>query len=229
MKRSFEFGHKLMLLTVALTSATVAQCQEVAPQATTPGAQFQAAAITGSGNTINVSRVPVTANGTTTYYDVTLTFEVSAGGVLSLNGSPAIAKSPNLITAGFKAGNYAGPSNVLSGDALITVNGPGVAPGGATEWSLSSSPGASGCTYPGTATWYVGPINTNPLAARLKAAGITSTSMSYGVGGTGCYGDWEPNSLLGFIQTANALTIVSFTFNGTDHNVPQDQITYTHK
>ncbi len=46
--------------------------------------------------------------------------------------------------------------------------------------------------------WYVGPITSNPLYARLKAAGITYTAWSYGVtGGTGCYGPWEADSIIG--------------------------------
>ena len=68
------------------------------------------------------------------------------------------------------------------------------------------------CTYPSSATWYVGPIANSPLAARLKAAGITSTAWSYGVtGGEACYNNWPDNTLIGLSQTGNKLTIVSFT------------------
>ncbi len=117
---------------------------------------------------------------------------------------------------------------MLSGAALITVSGPGVAPGGATEWSLAATTGANGCTYPSSATWYVGPLSSSPLASRLAAAKITSTALSYGViGGEECFYTWPNNALIGLSQTGNKITIVSFTLNGVDYNVPVDQISYT--
>ncbi len=230
MTLSSIFNSRRFTIFAALTAAAGVYGQGVTPDATTPSARFQSSLLTGSADTISVSRVPVTNSaGTVTYYDLTLTFDVSSTGVLTLSGSPTVTKSPSLITAGFKAGAYVGPSNILSGEALVTVSGPGVAPGGATEWSLAASPGASGCTYPGTATWYVGSIANSPIEARIKKAGITSTAWSYGVGGTGCYGQWEADSLLGFSQISNTLQVVSFTNNGTDQSQPAATITYTLK
>jgi hypothetical protein len=198
---------------------------------TTPQAEFQYSALTGSGNTIVATRVPsVNSEGQTSYWDITLLFDVASDGTLTLDpSSPQIVLSPTLLTSSFQAGNYVGPSNILSGQALITVAGPGVGPGGATEWTLAASPGASSCTYPASATWYVGPLASNPIESRLKKAGITSPAYSYGTGGGGCDDGltWESNSLLGFSQVGTTITIYSYTYNGTDYSTPQAQITYT--
>ncbi len=200
---------------------------------TTPYALFQYSTMTGSGNTITIGRVPVVnSSGATNYYDVTIEFTVSSTGTLALaSGYPKITASPNLITAGFKAGKYVGPSTVLSGNAIINVSGPGVASGGATEWSLAAASGANAYTYPCSATWYVGTLTSNPLYSRLKAAGITSTAWSYGViGAAGCALEsynWAPDGLIGLSQNGNTITIVSFSYDGTDYSTPRDQITYT--
>jgi hypothetical protein len=225
---------RLATLAVVLAAAWAFVAQAQAP--TPPFAEFQYAALTGSGNTITATQVPVVlASGVTVYENVTLQFNSDANGNLTLaSGFPQVIPAPTLLSSSFKAGNFVGPSTLLSGKAFVTVNGPGVTDGGATEWSLSATAGADGCTYPSSATWYVGPIATNPLAARLKTAGITSTAWSYGVGGTtqcnqGGY-SWSPNTLIGVSQIGKALTIVSFTANGpngTDKSVPVDQLTFT--
>jgi hypothetical protein len=107
-----------------------------------------------------------------------------------------------------------------------------VTSGGATEWSLAQS-GTAACAYPYSATWYVGPISDNPLYTRLKKATITSSAYNYGILGAygGCGGnDWTTGNLLGFAQTGKTLTIVSFTYAGTeDSATPIAQITYTLK
>ena len=210
--------------------APLAQSQLQAQAAGPEYALFQYSSLTGSGNTITASWVPVvTAAGTTIYKNITLQFNVDASGNLTLiAGYPKVIPAPILVVSSFAAGNYASPSTVLSGKGLITVSGPGATDGGATEWSLAASPGADNNTYPSQATWYVGALADSPLANRLKAAGITSTAWSYGVGGI-TFGTayWASNSLLGFSQIGNQLTIVSFTYGGTDHSTPVDSITYT--
>jgi hypothetical protein len=99
------------------------------------------------------------------------------------------------------------PSTILNGKGAIDIVGPGVADGGAALYSLASAPGADPCTYPNTATWFVGPIANNPLvAARLNKVGITSTAWSYGIGNGGGCAVWGNNNLLGFSAVAT-LTI----------------------
>jgi hypothetical protein len=202
-----------------------------------PGPLFQYSAITGSGNTITLSRVPVvTASGDTVYQDVTLQFDNDGNGNLTLtNGFPAFNPSPGLQVAAFRTGKYVGPGNVLNGKAIITVSGPGVISGGSTAWSISANPEADSCTFPNSATWYVGPIDNNAMAARLKKANITSTAWSYGISGGGiafsCGGSlsfhWGNGSIVGVSQTGDTITFASFTNNSFDQASPVDQITFT--
>ena len=213
----------------------VSPFEQIEPATTTaPYALFQFATLTGTGNTITGVIVPVvTSTGALVYQNVTLQFNVSATGVLSLASIQAVPTPISPISS-FEAGRYVGPSTIDSGENIVNVNGPGVTSGGVTEWSLAAASGASNCTYPGTATWYVGPLADSPLAARVKAAGIntTSTSMSFGVASRGsCLYSywWDTGTLIGVSQVGNSLTIVSFTWDGSqDYSTPQDTITYTY-
>lgn len=219
--------------TVVLVAGVIfapAQAQQPQP----PYALFEHSTLTGSGNTITASWIPiVTGAGTTTYANLTLQFNVDSSGTLTLApGYPHVVPAPVVQVSSFRAGNYVGPSSVGGGKAFVTVSGPGVMDGGSTEWSLAASPGAYSSTYPASATWYVGALNDSPLANRLQAAKITSTAWSYGVVGSAPWtvdgGKWFTNSLIGVSQIANTLTIVDFTDNNSvDHNVAVDQITYT--
>jgi hypothetical protein len=203
----------------------------------TPGPQFQYAALTGSGNTITLTRVPViTASGQTVYQDVTLQFDNDGNGNITLtSGFPMFALSPSLQVSSFQPGKYAGPVTMLNGNSFITVSGPGVVNGGSTAWSAATISGADPCTVPVSATWYVGPIDNNPMSARLKKANITSTAWSYGISGNGiafsCGGSlsfhWSNGSIIGVSQTGNSITFASFTNNSFDQASPVDQVTYT--
>jgi hypothetical protein len=146
--------------------------------------------------------------------------------------SPSSASAP--LVSSFQAGQYVGPSTLLSGQAVINVAGPGVTDNGATEWSLSTASSANGCTFPLSANWFVGSNANNPIGARLTKAGITSAAWSYGVAsGPGCGisgvkgGAWNPNTLIGVSQIGKSITIVSFTLSGADSSTPQDQVTFT--
>ena len=232
-RRAMRTATSIVTLAAAWTVVAHAQIQDFALGETTsppPYVLFQYSTLTGSGNTVTAVRIPVvTATGSTIYKNMTLQFNVDSAVNLTLaSGYPKVVLAPSPIMSSFKVGRYVGPTTILNGEAIINVAGPGVTAGGATEWSLASGAGAAVCTYPGTATWYVGPLASSPLAARLKNAGLTSTAWSYGVGGTGCYPAWAANSLLGFSQVGNTLTIVSFTYNGIDKSEPVDTITYTY-
>jgi hypothetical protein len=205
-------------------------CTWPAHAQTPPYALLQNATLTGSGNTITAVNIPVVISvGVIVYVSLNLQFNVDSNGNFTVTpGYPQITQSFTPLASNFVAGNYVGPSNINSGNNLVTVSGPGITSGGATEWSLAASAGGSNYTYPPSATWYVGPIASNPIASRLQSAGITSTAYSYGVTG-GNVGNiyWEPNTLIGVSQIGNTITLVSFSYNGNDRNVPQDQITYT--
>jgi hypothetical protein len=205
---------------------------------TLPYAEVQYATLTGTTNTISLTMLPVVLpNGTIDYENVTvpLTATVNSTGVVTITaGTPKVVAAPVSTTARFVAGPYGGPGG--GSNQLITVIGPGVTAGGATMWSVTGTAGATGCTWPSSATFYVGPLTSNPEYPRLKKAGITSTAYSYGImGGQSCGsgGDWwTGGNIVGFSQTASALTIVSFTYggsDGTDQATPGDQITYTYK
>jgi hypothetical protein len=197
-----------------------------------PYALMEHSTLTGSGNTISATHIPVvTTSGVTVYVNLTMQFNADANGNLTVaSGYPQVTPAPTLLISSFMAGKYTGPSAILGGKTAVTVGGPGITDGGATEWSLSSAAGVDSCTYPSTATWYVGPIANNPLAARINKAGITSTAMSYGVGSSQCSTDaaWGANTLIGVSQVGNTITIASFTrVNQADSSTPVDQITYT--
>jgi hypothetical protein len=239
----------LVLLAVAALSGVHAQDQarpevrtpdypdEARPEVTpTYYAEFQYATITGTTNTINATMVPVVTSTGVVYKNLTLQVNVSATGVITVaTGSPTVVASPSVMVSAFKAGTYMGPSTVNGGRNLITVSGPGVVSGGQTVWSLSASTGADSCTYPASASWYVGsPTSTNnPLYTRLANAKITSTAYSYGTGGdsdTSCSvnGSWAGGTLIGVSQTGNQLIISSFSTLGTfDKSSPIDSVTYT--
>jgi len=206
-----------------------------------PYAELQYATVTGSTNGISVTMLPVVlSNGTIVYKNLAIPIEVtesSTGVVTITTGTVAVAAAPTPQISGFKAGNYAGPGGGTG--QLLTLTGPGVTANGATEWSVSTTAGETGCSYPTTANFYVGPIASNPLYSRLKAAGITAVAGNagyyYGMMGqqTCAYdvpGNWWANgNLVGFSQNGNALTIVSFTNNGNDQATPGSQITYIYQ
>lgn len=221
LRKSGFHVHAVHAITLALT---LAFASTMAAQS----AQFQNSTLSGSGNSINITQLPVlTSSGKFVYWNVLIEFDVASNGTLTIaSGYPQFLRSPEPIINGFKAGTYLGPDDVYE---LITVNGPGVAPSGVTVWALGPAPNAASCLDPYTATWYdVGTnLASNPLYSRLKAAGITSTLMQYGTGDGNCsYPQWGTNALLGFSQTNGALTITSFTDNGKDYNVPQDVQTF---
>jgi hypothetical protein len=214
--------------------------------ATTPApyAEVQYATLTGTTNTVNLTMLPVVDSaGALHYVNVTIPLEesVSSKGVVTITaGTPTVVTAPITGATSFKAGPYVGPATVLGGKALITVSGPGVPVSGNTEWSLAASTGAAACTYPASATWYVGSptSSSNPLYARLKKAGITSPAYSYGtLGSQLCVPNnvtdyfWGSGSLIGVSQTGSAITIASFSSNygGGDVNYAVDQITFEYQ
>ncbi len=155
------------------------------------------------------------------------------GGLTLAPGYPKIQSCPSPIPSSFLPGNYAGPPTIAKGKYLVTVSGPVAGPGGQTEWSLVTTKGADTCTVPVTATWYTGPIADNPLAARLKKAGITASNYSYGIVGAGppCgdsqYDVYFPaGGLIGVLQFGDQLQIFNFTSSG-DLKLPDASIPYT--
>ena len=161
-------GVRCAFIALLVTGGAVVQAQ------TPPYGEFQYSTLTASGNTITATRVPLVLPTATVYRNVVVQFNVDASGTLTIpDGSLQILPSPVPFIGNFKAGDFVGPS--VNQDYLITVTGPGIASGGATNWALFTSPGASCGTAPNVANWYVfnGPMNKNPLYQRLQDAKIT--------------------------------------------------------
>jgi hypothetical protein len=216
---------RLALFALPLSAVLALSAQA---QTTTPRAQFENSVISSTTNTVTAGRVPViNAEGVVTYDDITFVVDVDDNGVVTFGPTSSVVSSSVLNVDHFEAGTYTGPG----GSPTIAVSALGVAPGGATEWSLAQS--GTACSFPYSATWYVGPISGNPLYARLKKAGITSSAYSYGILGTAAdcgNGYWDGGAILGFSQTGKSLTIVSFSVSGIDdQSTPGAQITFTLK
>ena len=232
--------HIVMAMALGLAGQCMAQVEE-APA----GPRLHNSTIFGFEDMIRAIRVPLrTIDGKTLYRDITLKFNMDTDGTLTIaEGYPAVVPSPTPMVSTFQPGKYIGPRNVANGKATIRVDGPGITTGGGSTWSLVSVDDADRCTYPGSATWYVGPLEGGPQAARLRVAGITSTAWSYGVSGveppvscSGSSSTWQNGSLIGVNQSGNTITIVSFTDRARsrtvegqriyDYPAPVDQITY---
>lgn len=224
---------------VALTLTVFSAVAFVArAQGQIPSAMFQNSTLTGSGNTMTATRVPVRISSSLTIYvDITTQFNVDLNGNLTMSaGYPQIVPSATLLTGNFKAGTYVAPSTLFNGKGLVTVGGPGVTDGGTTTWSLNAATGADASLYPVSATWWVGPIANNPYAARLNKAGITSTAYAYGVAYGNSYQPWawsnaSNGTLIGATQSGNVISLVSFTYYtggaNVDSSAPVGQISFT--
>src|SRR5262249_5613692 len=158
-------------------------------------------------------------------------FDSDGDGNLTLSaGYPIVTPSPSLLSSSFQTGKYVGPRNAANGKASITINGPGVVNGGSTTWSSASNSDADPCTFPVSATWYVGPMENNPMAARLKKVGITTTAWTFGVAGPGLPSScgvglsfaWGSGAIIGVNQSGNSITFASFTNNSFDKDSPVD-------
>jgi hypothetical protein len=157
--------------------------QDVLPlTSTTPFALFQFSTLTGSGDTMTATDVPVvTSTGSIIYKNVTAQFNVDSAGNLTLaKGFPKVVSASPPPFNSFEAGKYAGPGTLGNGKFAMIVGGPTVSPGG-TTWGATVATGADPNTYPFSCSWYDGPIANNPDAPRLEKVGITSTALSYGV------------------------------------------------
>ena len=233
-KASVGFGLIVTAAVLALAATSYGQSSEATTAPAPALTQPQYSTITSTNNVVEASRVPVVYNGKTYYEDVTFTMtpEVSTSGEVTIETKTTAVTSPGPSASAFKAGTYVGPSNVNGGKNYIVVSGPSALPGGGAGWTLTTNSESSGATYPSTAVWYVEPIAHSPLATRLNAAKITNLAYSYGQGDSGSSPntDWPNNSLLGFSQVGNTLSISSFSYgNGytDDSGTPTDTITYT--
>jgi hypothetical protein len=218
-----------------LAALIVVTCALALNAQTVPYALFQNSTLTSTTNTINVTQLPVVTSKGTSYFNLTIPFDVSEttdGTITITPGTLQQTAAPRPSTDSFKGGTYKGPDDSTE---LITVSGPGVGPNGSTVWTIAPATGSSGCLVPYSAVWYdVGTnITANPLYPRLKSDKITSTgTVSFGTGSTNnnvCNpaNNWYTDSLLGFSQVGNTLTVSSYSNGNGDSSTPLDQRTYT--
>ncbi len=187
---------------------------------------LQDSTIIGTNSTLTATRVPIVTSSGIVYQDLTISLAVGSNGNLKVSKTTAIL-SPTPDVGNFVAGAYQGSGGAA--DNQITVSGPGVTSGGATEWSVALTPGASNDSgsHLTSGTFYVGPVASNPLYNRIVDAKITNTTAySFGLSGGGNNG-FASGFLLGFAQTGNTLTVVNFTNGSGDSSVPLMQYTYT--
>jgi hypothetical protein len=194
---------------------------------------FDESSILGIGQTVTALRVPIeTAAGTYIYKDVTIELNSDAKGDLTwATAEPITALSPPLATSNVRAGIYVSPTCSYCG---IQIIGPtSIGNGGVGEWVIAPAPTTvvrneiAGDSPPNPAFFYTGPLAGSPLAARLRAAGLTSAQYVYGIVGTSCCGGFNTNDLFGLRLVGNELVVALFTDNSGDHNIPVSQIIYT--
>ena len=94
-------------MTKTFLAVMIGAVMSVAQAQTTPAPAFQNATLTGSGNTITATRIPVVLSSTVTIYvDMTLQFNSDSNGNLTLaSGFPQFAQSPAVVTGGFHCGD----------------------------------------------------------------------------------------------------------------------------
>ena len=199
-----------LLISLAAGLIVVTSGASAAP----PDMLLQSANVSGSGNTLNVTRVPVRdSTGKITYKDIELSFDVSNTGVVTLGaGSPVVTTSPSLNVAAFRAGIYKDSLN-----RHVQVSGPSVLAGGRTGWTMNWIDPGAGAYF--NATWATGAVTGHPNGTTLTAFGITTTTYSWGVIGSnnGFLANWFAAYVFGAAQLGDVLTLHYF-HNDTAEN-----------
>ncbi len=102
--RTVRLAALVMIFSVVWMTAAHAQAQNASstqtePSQAPPYAEFQNSTLTGSGNTISASSLPVVTAGGILYFDVVVQFDVAADGTLTVSaGYPQYTKSPQALS-----------------------------------------------------------------------------------------------------------------------------------
>jgi hypothetical protein len=235
---------------LALTLAAPAAAQE----ATT---RLQDATVVAKGNTISISRLPISTPGGTIYRDVTIELHVDAQGrvTLATDGAGRVIAASQPRAAGGAAPREVALQATPSGQAAAVelpqqpsapivyqkfVPGTYSAPDGSLVQiedrgmdlvhhvpAWSLSANGSGALT--AATWYSGPPFLNPRSHRLKDAQITSTEFAYGTSDGGDSEVFGSSTLIGVKQIGKKLQIVSFKHGCcSDTDTPVASLVYTY-
>ncbi len=217
----FFFPKKKFFLLFVLSFASTAAAQTT---------HLQDAIITGHDQTILIRRLPIDTPQGRVLRDVRITLQADAQGNVTVAartlGAPAAEPgvvsrpSPPLVVQKFLAGTY----QSVSDRSLINVIDLGIPIGHETPRFSLSGIGAPGPLA--GATWDAGPVETNPLRNRIARAGIDPAGFSFGTSDGG--GDvFDTGALLGFQQTGNSLTVVTYRHGCcSDHATPTAKILY---
>lgn len=117
MKRLNPWCRATRLTTTCAIVVFASACVVAHAQGQTPSAMFQNSTLTGSGNTMTATRVPVRISSSLTIYvDVTVKFDVDSNGTLTISaGQPQILPSATLLTGNVKAARMWGRAQSSAG------------------------------------------------------------------------------------------------------------------
>ena len=184
------------------------------------------ASIAAAGPTISLHRVPITtADGKTTYRDMTITLGMTRRGELSVSDSQSTA-SPDLLVTGFRAGDY--EANYDHGHTYLGhLDGPNAAAGGQTTWAFAADHETGDhCAFPASVSFTTGQ---DAMSERASKAGANVKEYAFGVEGPEVCGmppGWGIGTLVGVQQAGDGLAFSSFTKDGKDTSVAVSTITY---
>ncbi|MEJ0044893.1 MAG: hypothetical protein WDN04_01120 [Rhodospirillales bacterium] len=212
-----------MRISILSAMSLVTMASAASAQTATP--RLQDADINARGGHLSIVRLPIDIGGKTVYRDITLDFKVDANGDVSIATnvkqpssaaptsvapttiSPLIVSkpSPPPVVQNYVSGTY----RALDGTAYhLSGHGKPIFGSDLPEWQLSVL-GTGGKVLDG-ATWYDGRIDESKLRRRLRLAGITSESLSWGLSDGGNGVGFDGGALIGATAVGKTLTIYSF-------------------
>lgn len=200
--------------------ATVAQA-ELLP-GTNLDVQFQSGHVVGAGRTINMLRIPVTdiTTGQTTFFDASFRFSFLPNEGFIFEEIASVALSQPVPTSNIRSGVYRDTSNWC-----FTVDGPSLVDNGRSFYSIRS--GGEGCSnnIGFSAHFVTGSAVGHPDIGQRSVAASLNNSWVYGVVstsvGSGGFGKWRANGLIGVRQNGDQLTFALFDLNNGDTLEPQ--------
>ncbi len=159
---------------VKQTVAAAVLAAAVATPASADDFMLDYAALAASGRQITLTRVPVVAsNGSVTYKDVTIRFNLGTGNTLTVAaGYPKTVNSPALQTGNLTPGRYV----IVSGSkkSIYRLTGPSIGQNDRATWKLTAESSEIDIVV------YAGPIKGHPMEARITKAGITASGGLFG-------------------------------------------------
>jgi len=207
--------HGLILLLATLAASGSA--------AAAPTSYLEDAGVVAFGKTIDVSRLPVTTSkGAIIYKDIVINLSVDALGNVTFAAKPTVTASPTPIPSNFIAGRY---YLRYFGTNYFGDLTKGVGAGASTIWTLTMEQ-ASGGSWPEQSIWQTG-TPAPDVASRLNTAMVRrNPNYSYGTTPEGGNAVFSNNGLLAAEQVNTSLTLVSYSGNTGDQQLPVGSIIF---